>query len=273
MKKIGIMANPIKDIGLEYTKDVLSFLDKRAEIYVEDEIYHLKKGENIKLLTRDNAELLDFIVILGGDGTILDAYKSLDFTTTPVFGINLGKLGFLTCADKSEWQYYLNLALKGEYILENRSLLEMKHSDRVSISLNDVVIFKDNDQDGAINLLVYVNNVLLAEYDADGIIIATPTGSTAYSLSAGGPIISPKSEVLLLNPIRPHTLSNRPIVLAPQEKISIMIKRGKATVRCDGKKCLDISDGMLEFSLHDKKVRFITFDNHNFYNKVYTRIR
>jgi NAD+ kinase len=142
MKKIGIMANPIKDIGLEYTKDVLSFLDKRAEMYLEEEIYHLKKDENLKLLTPDIADSLDFIVILGGDGTILDAYKSLNFTSAPVFGINLGKLGFLTCVEKYEWHYYLNLALKGEYNIEDRSLLEMKHSDCVSISLNDVVILK-----------------------------------------------------------------------------------------------------------------------------------
>jgi NAD+ kinase len=272
MKKVGIMTNPIKDIGLEYTKEVLSFLDKRAEIYLDKEIYS-KKYENIKPLTAQCAKELDFIIILGGDGTILDAYQSLDFTTTPIFGINLGKLGFLTSVEKTEWQYYLNLALKGEYNIENRSLLEMKYSKGTSIALNDVVIFKDNDQDGAVNLLVYVNNVLLAEYDADGIIVSTPTGSTAYSLSAGGPIISPKSEALLLNPIRPHTLSNRPIVLAPGEKISIMVKRGSVNVRCDGRKCKEAADSLLEFSLCDKKVRFISFDSHNFYNKVYTRIR
>lgn len=273
MKRIGIMSNPLKDINLEYAKDVASFLLGRAEIYLAENIISIINDKNVKLLTPALADELDFIVILGGDGTILDAFRSLKYTKTPIFGINLGKLGFLTSVEKYEWNYYLNLALDGLYNIEKRSLLEMTHSKGCSIALNDVVIFKDNDQDGAINLNIYVNNVLLADYDADGIIISTPTGSTAYSLSAGGPIISPQAEALLLNPIRPHTLSNRAIVLAPKEKINIMIKRGNAIVRCDGKKCLHITDNLLEFTLYDKKASFISFDNHNFYNKVYTRIR
>jgi len=273
MKKVGILSNPVKDINYEITKDVLSFLNNRAQIFLEEEIYFLKKDKPYSLLTPDIADEMDFIVILGGDGTILDAYKSLNYTSSPVFGINMGKLGFLASVEKYEWQYYLNLVLKGEYNTEARSLLKTTHSKGTTISLNDVVIFKDNDYDGAINLIVYVNNVVLAQYDADGIIISTPTGSTAYSLSAGGPIISPKSEVLLLNPLRPHTLSNRPIVLDHSEKICILIKRGTATVRCDGKKCEQITDDMLEFTIHDKKAHFISFENHNFFNKVYTRIK
>jgi len=267
------MSNPLKDINSEYTKDVMSFLFGRTEIYLDENTLSVVKDDNVKLLTSSVADELDFIVILGGDGTILDAFRSLKYTKAPIFGINLGKLGFLTSVEKYEWNYYLNLALEGLYNIEKRSLLEMTHSKGTSIALNEVVIFKDNDQDGAINLNVYVNNILLADYDADGIIISTPTGSTAYSLSAGGPIISPQAEVLLLNPIRPHTLSNRSIVLAPKENVNIMIKRGKAVVRCDGKKCLNITDNLLEFSLFEKKASFISFDNHNFYNKVYTRIR
>lgn len=274
MKKVGIMANPRRDIDLEYTKNVIGFLQNKVKIYIEDEIIpFLAPNHGFELLTAQNAEELDFVVILGGDGTILDSLALLNYSSVPLLGINLGRLGFLAAAERYEWQYYLDLALKGAYQLESRSLLAMEHMGNKRIALNDVVLFRASEEGGVISLDVYIDNVLLAEYYADGIIISTPTGSTAYSLAAGGPIISPKAEAILLNPINPHSLSNRAIVIGPDEKIKVILKKGSADVRSDGDFYTKATDSVFSFSLHETKARFVVFETHNFYHNVYKKIR
>jgi NAD+ kinase len=267
------MSNPIKDENYLYAKDVISFLNKRAQLYLYEDILSLSSDESAEKLTADTADLCDAILILGGDGTILEGIKTLNFTKTPLMGINLGKLGFLATVEKYEWQYYLDMILQDLYAIEERVLVEMTHSEGSYVALNEFIFFRDNEQDGAINMHVYIDHTFLAEYDADGLIVATPTGSTAYSLSSGGPIINPKIEALLLNPIRPHSLYNRPIIIDPNEKIRIVVRRGKCIVRCDGKRCLDIKDMSMEFFVSEKKIKFIIFDNHNFYKDFYSKIR
>ena len=274
MKKIGIMTNPKRDIDLEYTKNVIGFLQNKAHIYIEDEIIpYLPKDHGFTLLTAQNAKELDFVVILGGDGTILDSLALMDYADVPLLGINLGRLGFLAAAERYEWQYYLDLALKGTYRLEQRSLLSMEHMGNKRIALNDVVIFRACEEGGVISLDVYIDNVLLAEYFADGIIISTPTGSTAYSLAAGGPIMSPKTEAILLNPINPHSLSNRAIIIGPDETVKIILKKGGAEVRCDGDFYAKAVDSVFTFSLHETKARFVVFEKYNFYTNVYKKIK
>lgn len=274
MKKVGIMTNPKRDMDLEYTKNVIGFLQDKTEIYIEDEIIpFLPADHGFTLLTAQNAKELDFVVILGGDGTILDSLALLDYGAVPLLGINLGRLGFLAAAERHDWQYYLDLALKGEYKIEQRSLLAMEHMDNKRIALNDVVIFRACEENGVISLDVYIDNVLLAEYFADGIIISTPTGSTAYSLAAGGPIMSPKAEALLINPINPHSLSNRAIIIGPDETIKVILKKGAAEVRCDGDFYAKVADSVFSFTTHNTRAQFVVFEKHNFYNNVYKKIK
>ena len=169
----------------------------------------------------------DLLVVLGGDGTILNVVGQFRETITPVFGINMGSLGFLTCANASIYPEAVRCILAGEMAFSERTLLEVTMTDpnlpatsRAAIALNDVVLSR-GEISRLIRLNVRVNGELLTQYNADGLIVATPTGSTAYSLSAGGPILSPESGALVLTPICPHVLTNRSIIVGEQSLIEI----------------------------------------------------
>ncbi len=140
------------------------------------------------------------------------------------------------------------------------------------IALNDVVLFRASEEGGVISLDVYIDNVLLAS--------TTPTASSfpphglhGIFFSGGGPIISPKAEAILLNPINPHSLSNRAIVIGPDEKIKVILKKGSADVRSDGDFYTKATDSVFSFSLHETKARFVVFETHNFYHNVHKKIR
>ena len=226
MKRIGLLPNVEKDIGLVNTAMILDWLEKKnctinllevpAQLLQRSD---LAKNEN--QLYRDS----DFIVVLGGDGTFLGAARNAALYDTPILGINLGTLGFLAEVEKRSSLEALQKVLNGEYNIEKRMMLEASvydcHNDeRKFICLNDIGITRGS-LSRIIDLKIFINDNFVDDYPADGIIISTPTGSTAYSLSAGGPIINPTMELLLLNPICPHSLRSRPIILSKDEIIKI----------------------------------------------------
>ena len=172
----------------------------------------------------DLARETDLLVVLGGDGTILNTVRKLDSVMKPVFGINVGTLGFLTCAPASEYVEAVRCIVAGHMTFSNRTLLDVlideRGTQRVITGLNDAVLSR-----GAISRLIKlrtrVNGEELTEFNADGLIVATPTGSTAYSLSAGGPILTPESGALVITPICPHVLTNRSIIVGDDAVIDI----------------------------------------------------
>ena len=183
-------------------------------------------GESAPHSLADLGRAVDLIVVLGGDGTILNVVSGLGDAIKPVFGINIGSLGFLTCAASSAYAEAVECIAAGEIEFSERALLDV-HLDpqgpaepQVLRSLNDAV-FSRGEISRLIRLAVRVNGDALTEFNADGLIIATPTGSTAYSLSAGGPILAPDSGALVITPICPHTLSNRSIIVDDSAVIEI----------------------------------------------------
>ena len=169
----------------------------------------------------------ELIVVLGGDGTILSTVRALGDNLRPIFGINLGTLGFLTCLGPADYRQAVRSIVSGNYLLSSRALLDVAIlRDGVSfeehLGLNDAVISR-----GALSRLIRletrVNGSLLTTYNADGLIVATPTGSTAYSLSAGGPLLTPESNVFAITPICPHTLTNRSVVVGDQAVIEVRL--------------------------------------------------
>ena len=174
---------------------------------------------------------VDCIIVLGGDGTLLQAARDVVDRQIPLFGINLGTLGYLAEIDRQSIYPALDHLMEGNYEIEQRMMLYgsvyrgEEKLDR-DIALNDIVISRENGL-RVIELNTYVNHARLNTYHADGIIIATPTGSTGYSLSAGGPIISPAAALFLMTPLAPHTLGSRSVVLPPENEITIEIGPGR----------------------------------------------
>ncbi len=188
-------------------------------------------------------------VVLGGDGTLLRAAKQLAPLDVPILGVNLGHLGFLTEVEVPELYASLTAVLRGEYVLDRRHLLRAQVIREGQMlaefeAMNDVVVAKGPFA-RLINLETFVDNAYVATYPADGLIIATPTGSTAYSLSAGGPILTPDLDVMVLTPICPHSFFDRSIVLSRHQEVRIRIRtiHRDTLVTIDGQEVHPLEDG------------------------------
>lgn len=201
--KYAIIYNPEIENALE-VKDELSKICKSQGLECELlDINNLKNG-------------FDIAFVIGGDGTILKTARFYARTDTAIFGINLGRLGFLSQSSKENFEKSLTKILNGEYRIEKRLMLETGNQ----IALNDFVI-KTAEQGRTARFQLKINGKGVCNYLADGIIVSTPTGSTAYGLSAGGPVLSPEIEAFVIVPICPHTLTARPLVVPATEEISI----------------------------------------------------
>ena len=184
----------------------------------------------------------DLCCVIGGDGTLLGVLKSALASNTKILGINLGKLGFLATFNINSAKEHFSSILEGQYTVEQRSVLHCQNSGGdFAYALNDLVL-KDIGNRGLIRLKVKSNDELVSEYHCDGLIFATPTGSTAYNLSAGGPIISPKVEAIAMTPICPHTLGNRSVIFDAKTPIEVYFdtKPANPIISLDGKKSFDL---------------------------------
>ena len=224
-KTIGLIAHTEKAGVAKLARDVIrEFKERSLDVIVENEtakIAKQKAGGSIAQV----AQRSDLIVVLGGDGTILNVVAVAGKNLKPIFGINVGSLGFLTCVNSSAYRQAVEAIVSGRISYSKRALLsvELRTSKRVLSkvhALNDAVISR-GDLSRLIRLNAKVNGEALTEFNADGLIIATPTGSTAYSLSAGGPILSPESGVFVITPICPHVLTNRSVIVSDSSVIEI----------------------------------------------------
>jgi NAD+ kinase len=224
-KTIGLIAHAEKPGVANLARDVIrEFTARSHPVIVENgtaKIAKAKAGGTIAQVAKRS----DLIVVLGGDGTILHVVNMAGKNLKPIFGINVGSLGFLTCVNSSAYREAVDAISSGRISYSKRSLLsvELRTNKRALSSvhaLNDAVISR-GDLSRLIKLDAKVNGEALTEFNADGLIIATPTGSTAYSLSAGGPILSPESGVFVITPICPHVLTNRSIIISDSSVVEI----------------------------------------------------
>jgi len=225
--KIGIIGKTNLKQTFDITMELCEWLNEKGiEVYLEEELG--KKILNQKSAPRAEIPgLVDIILVLGGDGTFLGVARIACKHGTPILGVNLGGLGFLTEMTVDEIYPMMERIIQGDYEIENRKMLSatiMRGNDNRGTYevLNDVVINKGTVA-RIIDLAIYINNSHVTSYKADGIILSTPTGSTAYSLSAGGPIVSPGLPVIIVTPICPHTLTNRPLIVPSDMKVEIKI--------------------------------------------------
>ena len=218
--------------------------------------------------------------MVGGDGTLLNAARSLAECGVAVLGVNLGRLGFLVDVSPEEMPDQLDRILAGDFTEEQRTLLHMTvtRDGKVlgeSAALNDVVVHK-KDIARMIELDTYIDRHFLNTNRSDGLIISTPTGSTAYALSGGGPILHPRLDAITLVPICPHTLSNRPIVLHDESTIEIVIHKGtlEATVSCDGQVNQSLeADDLITVRKHDHALRLLHPPGHDYFAVLREKLR
>ncbi|MBM4270758.1 MAG: NAD(+)/NADH kinase [Deltaproteobacteria bacterium] len=261
IKKIGIVANIEKEKSVEYTFRLREWsTQKGVEVLLDEEIAR-KMGESAGLERKKLASHVDLLVVLGGDGTLLRTVRFVSEYDIPIVGVNLGEFGFLTEVNLNEMYSALELILKGEYKTEKRIMLDISlhlqaETIRQESILNDVVITRGN-LSRILDLETTLDGGYLTTFRADGIIISTPTGSTAYSLSAGGPIIFPEEDSFIINPICPHTLTNRPIIIPDGVEIKVILwtKEQGATVTLDGQLSYTMKSGD---SMIIKKSRYVT---------------
>jgi NAD+ kinase len=224
--KIGLIAHTGKAGVAELTRTLAQQLEEKGlTVLVETntaELAGIAAKHSISELGR-NADLL---VVLGGDGTILHSLGQLGDNIKPVFGINMGALGFLTCANSTASAEAVECIAEGKMVFSERSLLDVAVNSNGNasrmIALNDVVLSR-GEVSRLVRLKTSVNGEVLTEFNADGLIVATPTGSTAYSLSAGGPILAPESGAFVITPICPHVLTNRSIIVDEDAVIEIEV--------------------------------------------------
>ncbi|AQS56603.1 NAD(+)/NADH kinase [Novibacillus thermophilus] len=225
---IGLAVNPGKPNARIVARELLYLLEKHgARALIEDGIAQQLGRPDVALSLDRFPKHVDMVFVLGGDGTLLGIARKFARHHIPILGFNLGHLGFLSEAEPDSLEDAVEKVLHGQYTVEKRMMLETEvirgnHKLEQSCALNDVGIAK-----GSFSRLitndVYVDDIYLGTYSGDGVIVSSPTGSTAYSLSAGGPIVSPRVDVLLVTPICPHTLNARPIVLSAEDCLHIRV--------------------------------------------------
>ncbi|MGE5653446.1 MAG: NAD(+)/NADH kinase [Bacillota bacterium] len=226
--RFGLCVNLSKSQAQSVAAEIAEWLmSQGVELWCEPLISPLLPA-GVRISDRGQwAGQVDLAIVLGGDGTLLSAARSFAPLNVPLFGVNLGRLGFLTQAEANGWREALGMVLGGLYSIEDRLMLAVTVGDyqpeqTPQVALNDVVI-NQHDIARMAHIEVSIDGVYLDTYAADGMIIASPTGSTAYSLSAGGPIVSPRARNIVVTPICAHALHARPLILAPDEEVALRV--------------------------------------------------
>lgn len=232
MKNFYVIANPTREGALETAALVREYLESLGKSCLVDPGTKKEDWDGYTYREQVSSEI-DCIVVLGGDGTLLQAAVDLADRDIPFLGINMGTLGFLAEVNRDGIRDALQKLIRDEYEIENRMMLLGKsygeQGERArdeARALNDIVITRKGSLQ-IINFKIFVNGQILHRFHGDGVIVATPTGSTGYSLSAGGPVVEPRAELILLTPICPHSMQSRSIVLSSEDTVSVEIESSR----------------------------------------------
>jgi NAD+ kinase len=269
-------------VACALTQQIATCLQRRRlRVLLDESSAGLLPPDGLEVVSRETlGRDSDLAIVLGGDGTLLNAARSLVDWGVPILGVNLGRLGFLADVSPDEIPYSLEDILCGRFREEKRSLLYAEvirageHIEKAD-ALNDIVVHK-RDVARMIEVEAYIDGQFLNAYRADGLIIATPTGSTAYALSGGGPIVHPALETVLLVPICPHSLTHRPIVLSADVEIVVILNEPGSTqvqVTCDGQVSILIEPGdRVVIRKKPRKLRLLHPINHDYYQLLRAKL-
>lgn len=282
--KIALFSKELRDEYIPVLIKLVEFLyHNNIDGLLYDEVYQeLKKHsalcEKFKVFKRDiKKEHPDLFITIGGDGTFINSIAFVKNTEIPVAGVNCGRLGYLADIQVNEVEEAIKLFMNGEYRIEKRTLLELSGErgvfKNVPLALNEVTVQK-RDTSSMISVETYIDGQLLTTYWADGLIVSTPTGSTAYSMSVGGPIVSPNLNGLIIIPIASHHLTVRPVLVPQDVKIEMKIEgRGnKFMVSADHKSYPIDLPAKLTVQKSDFEISVVKFNGHNFYSTLRNRL-
>jgi NAD+ kinase len=281
---IGVVVNVEKDQGLKYTKILLDSINKNGAKYIVCEKIAKKLGLIESSFSEEELiEMSDIIVCLGGDGSFLKAARMILEKDVPIIGINLGNLGFLADVDKNEIDTAVKKLVNNDYNIEKRMLLETKiirdnNIIAMDTALNDVVVSR-GALSRILHLRTYVDDNFMDMFPGDGLIISTPTGSTAYTLSAGGPIVQPDAGLIIVTPICPHLLYSRSFIATKDKVVKIIVDEDcdhNAMVTVDGQVGYEIRGGDLIITKESSKtIKMIKINTRHFLEvlrgKIYDR--
>ncbi len=285
MKDFLIATNYIKDSNLMLTTRIENYLEERGCTYrrILGNCGAVAAENDVSFSISEN-DSYDCALALGGDGTILQVSRDLRNTDIPIVGVNLGTIGFLTEIEPNQIEDVLDRLIKDDYLVEERmniegSLVKDGQALNWDIALNDIVITRAGFS-RVIGLKIYVNGKVMEIYEADGVIVSTPTGSTGYNLSAGGPIVSPKTDIIILTPISSHSLTSKSIVLSSSDEIEIEVlkmrkaQKEEAILSFDGQPGIQLSPGdKVKIVRSDMTTKMIKLFDVSFYKVLRDKLR
>ncbi|MCL2631219.1 MAG: NAD(+)/NADH kinase [Firmicutes bacterium] len=278
--KIGIFSNLKRDIGAKSAILLHNHLESKGlSTYIwcgMKDIPHFK-GLNSKFILEKHelARVADIMFVFGGDGTILKIVKECAENNTLIFGVNLGGMGYLTEAGREGFSEIFKEIESKNYILDERAILEAEFKGEVYYALNEAVVERGH-KTKILKTEVKVNGVSAGKFNSDGVIVATPTGSTAYSLSAGGPIVAPDLEGFIIVPISPHSLNSRPVVASDLNPITITLLSHdeEAHLNLDGEVKHTLSKGdTVVIKKAPFKAKFIRLKGYNYYERLKEKMK
>ncbi|HHW48585.1 MAG TPA: NAD(+)/NADH kinase [Clostridiaceae bacterium] len=284
MNKIGIIANKDRDIGYKYTRILAETIQKKGGIPIVTESVAEHIGEiGINMDQEKMLDSAEAVICLGGDGTFLKAARNVYTRGLPLLGINLGNMGFLTEVEKNDIDNAVDNLINNRFTIEGRMMLDTviirdKEVIASDVALNDVVISREGITK-ILHVKTYINDVFVDTFPGDGLIISSPTGSTAYSLSAGGPIVEPDIEMIIVTPICPHILFTRSFITTGDRAVRAVIDENSsyiAMVTVDGQVGYEVRGGdVIETKRSSHCVKIIRMGSRNFFSvlrkKIYHR--
>jgi NAD+ kinase len=279
--RVGLVAKPDANEAKRVVRQLIDWLQARGlTVVVEKETAALAPDVTVASVSKqDLPGQVDALIVLGGDGTLLSMARAVGDLGVPILGVNLGFLGFLTATTLDEMTAALQALIAGELAIDARMMLRARvirggQGLGEHLALNDVVITK-SAMSRIIDLSVSVDGRHATSYRADGLIISTPTGSTAYNLSAGGPILFPTMDAVVLTPIAPHTLSNRPIVLPGSQRIDVTLcVEQEVMLTIDGQVGVPLRErDVVEVQQAAARIRLLRFEHKDFFSVLRTKLK
>jgi len=285
LKRIGLTVKPYLTEKEETIERLLTLVrNTGAEVFIDRK--NLEDVRCVHLLPQlEDDIVVDAMLVVGGDGTILRSVRELKDFRVPLITVNKGVVGFLAELSLEEAETMLSKMLAGEYVIEERTMLSVEVLRRKKTVFSGLVLNEAAISQGNIarllDLRTSVNNNTLATYHADGLIIATPTGSTAYSLAAGGPVVHPRLSAMILTPINPHSLTQKPIVIPGESVVETEVQKHeegfldtRVSLTLDGQVYEQLSGGdVVRVRMHEETAKFVRREHDKFYHALRTKLR